>query len=129
MVTSHLFSIQNWQPATVNELLKLHWSAAAKLKKRDKGYIAVHSLKVPKAKGKRQVILTIYLGYKQRGADPDAYFKSLLDALVHNQLLVDDSPKWCELMPVRYDRHSDRQKETVIELIDVADVPKRRVGW
>lgn len=125
-MNSFRISIQDWHPATLNELLKNRWEAA-KLKKRDKGYIVAHSLKVPKATCKRQVILTIFLGHKQRGADPDAYWKSLCDALVHARLLVDDSAKWCELSSVRYDRHPDRQKETVIELIDI-ETPKR-VGW
>lgn len=130
MVTSHYIAIQDWHPTPVNKLLSGHWSKGHKLKKLDREYIAIAAKAIPQAMRKRQVILTIYLGKGQRGCDPDAYWKSTLDALVHAGLLKDDSPKYCELMPVRYDRHDDRQKETVIELIDVDDEPKRkRAGW
>jgi hypothetical protein len=57
------------------------------------------------------------LGPRQRGADPDAYWKSLLDALVHAGLLVDDSPKWCELGPVRFERECRRKPAIQLELM------------
>lgn len=114
--------IQNWQPTSINKWLGKHWSVNSKSKKIDKEIIGAMCLsnRVPKATGKRTVGLTIYLGYRQRGCDPDNLWKGVLDALKHAGMLIDDSAKWCELMPIRFDRHPDRQKETIIELIEAS---------
>ena len=40
----------------------------------------------------------------QRGADPDAYNKSLNDALVHSKLLVNDNRQYVENAPATYSR-------------------------
>jgi len=113
-----IVTIPNWHPATTNQLLQGHWSKGAKLKKNDAAIIAGYFTISPKAKQKRLLKLSIGLGYKQRGCDPDAYFKSLLDALVKAGMLVDDSPKWVELAPVEYYR-TDALPETRITLEDI----------
>jgi Holliday junction resolvase RusA-like endonuclease len=116
--TTHRIPIPDWIPATCNQLLQSRWGGARRKKADREQVIAsawMHA--VPKAAGKRRVTLTVILGPRQRGADVDAYYKSLCDALVHAKMLVDDSPKWCELAPVRYERGPG--KGSVIELEDI----------
>lgn len=115
--------IDRWHPATVNQLLKNRWEGA-RLKKRDKKIIAETCmvLKPPKATGKRRVHLTIVLKSRQRGADVDAQFKSLLDALKHAGLLVDDNSKYAELAPVEYLRGDSFKWGTLILLEDIGDL-------
>lgn len=117
---SYVITISEWNPATINQLLAGHWSKGAKLKKHDKRIVWTASLecKVPKATVKRLVGLTINLGKGQRACDPDAYWKSLLDALVKCGMLVNDSPKWVELLPVKYTRDGGK-KHTIITLTDM----------
>lgn len=62
---------------------------------------------VPKAAGRRRVSLLVVLGPRQRGADPDAYFKALGDALVSAGAVVDDSRHWIEWGPVTYERGAE----------------------
>ena len=95
--------IPNWHPTPLNKLLG-DWRVSSKRKKADRNLIACYTHHLPKAGQKRRVTLTIILGKGQRGCDPDAYWKSLLDALVHAGQLNDDSPKWCELAPVQFER-------------------------
>lgn len=114
----HEIIIQNWHPATINKLLNSHFMVAHKLKNRDKVEVRYSSNHVPKATTKRRVELIIELGKGQRAADPDAYFKSLGDALVNAGLLVNDSHKWVEWMPVKYERG---KKKTTIRLYDCTD--------
>jgi Holliday junction resolvase RusA-like endonuclease len=72
---------------------------------------------VPPAAGKRRVSLTLTLAPRQRGADPDAYRKSLLDALTHAGMLLDDNRQGVELGPVQFIR--GEHKATAILLEDV----------
>lgn len=102
MINSWTISIPNWQPAKINEWDGCHWSKRAKLKKSDRNIIKHYSKHVPEAAGKRLVKLVIQLGYRQRGGDPDSPWKSLLDALTANKLLVDDNKEYVELAPVEY---------------------------
>lgn len=104
--------------ARLNQLLG-DWRRAARLKARDRRIIglAVLAAGIPRAAAKRRVSLTITLGPRQRGADPDAYFKSTLDSLVHCGMLKDDSRHWCELGPVSYSRGPVAQ--TTITLEDI----------
>lgn len=98
--------IDNWHPIRTNQLLSVHWAKRSALKNRDKSIISgiVFNKQIPPAEIKRQVELTIGLGYRQRGGDPDAYTKSLADALVANKLLKDDRKEWVEFLPVKYER-------------------------
>jgi hypothetical protein len=114
-------TVPGWHPARLNELLPNRWQAH-KLKKRDRSAIAFWSVMcngpfVPEATGPRRVHLSITLGKGQRAADPDAYWKSLLDALVACKLLVDDNRQNVVLDPVEFSR--GKEPETTVELYDL----------
>lgn len=111
--------IPNWHPTPLNKLIGKHHHVAHRLKSRDKHFVGVYSkFKTTIATTKRRVHLHIILGPGQRKCDPDAYFKSLLDALTHHGLLVNDSDNWVELSPVRYSR-STTSWGTEISLVDI----------
>lgn len=110
--------IPNWRPSTVNQLMNCHWAVASRMKKSDAGMLWRYCSYIPKAEKKRLIKIKIYLQGKQKEADPDAYWKSLLDGLVLNGLLVDDSSKWVELMPVEYEHHAITAG-TEINLLDI----------
>lgn len=113
----HEIIIPNFHPARLNQLIGCyHWSKAHKLKKSDAKMIAAYSRHVEKAVGKRKVKLIVTMGPRMRCPDVDSFWKSTLDALVQCKLLVDDSPKWCEIMPVIYER--GQAKGTIIRLYD-----------
>lgn len=118
-MSTWVLEISNWHPARLNQWDGRHWSVRNKLKKQSKKIIfgAMLEQQIPKATGKRQVQLFIGLGYRQRGGDPDSYFKDAIDALVHNGLLVNDSKEWVEVLPVKYDRTV--KPMTRITLIDI----------
>ena len=114
--------IPNFFPTPLNKLL-CHWAVAAKYKKKDRQMIAAYGAmhKVPKATRKRRVTLRIYLQKRQRAWDPDALWKSTLDALVHAGLLTNDNKEGCELAPVEYCRLNNEahKTETMIILEDI----------
>lgn len=64
--------------------------------------IMAYSRGIPKATCKRRVEFIIY-AKGGRSCDPDAYFKSGLDALVQNGLLTEDDKHGVVLMPVQYE--------------------------
>lgn len=101
----HTLWVPHWHPAPLNQLVG-HRMKAGRLKKTDRDMVAAYALlqRTPKASGKRRVQLEIVLGKGQRKHDPDAFFKSLLDALVKAELLVDDSDRWVVCDPVVYSR-------------------------
>lgn len=111
--------IDNWQPTRLNQLLNCQWRKNARLKKTDAAIIAVSILgaDVPRAEIKRRVSVEIILGPRQRAADPDAYWKSLLDGLVVCGALVDDSRTWCELGSVSFQRGKRRARILKLENI------------
>ncbi len=111
--------IERWHPARLNELMGGHWSKGHKLKKRDRQILWAYAQGKPKATGKRQVELTIILKPRQRAADPDAQWKSTLDALKHAGMIVDDNRQGVELLPVRYKRGTEASWGTIIELWDI----------
>lgn len=115
-MTARLF-IPSWHPAPLNKL-KGHWGIGHKLKKADREMVAMYArlMSVPKATGKRRVLLTIILAPGKRGCDPDAYWKSLLDALVQAGLLIGDNPNGVELPPVIFERGTADRWGTLIEL-------------
>lgn len=106
--------IPNWHPAPLNKLLGGHWSKGAKFKSTDRAIVAAYAKPFAKAQGKRRVTLRIVLGKGERACDPDAFWKSLLDALVQCGMLVDDNRQNVELMPVRFDRGA-RRSEIMLE--------------
>ena len=115
----HVLVIPKWHPARINQWEGRHWTVKARLKKSDQEIVWTYSrlAGLPTAEGKRRVRLTIVLGPRQRGGDPDAYWKSLLDALVCAGQLVDDSRQWVTTCPVKYERSAERA--TRIELEDL----------
>lgn len=106
----------NWHPARLNQLLYAHWAKCHRLKRTDATVIALGVLGagVPRADTARRVSLEITLAPRQRAADPDAYWKSLLDGLVACGALVNDSHVWCELGGVKFLR--GQRAKTVIRL-------------
>ncbi len=111
--------IEHWHPAKLNELMGGHWSRGHRLKKRDREIIWAYSQKAAHAIHKRRVELTITLKKGQRAADPDAQWKSLLDALKHAGLIVEDNRQGVELLPVRYERGTETDWGSVIRLWDL----------
>jgi len=141
--TTHTIRIPDWNPTLLNKLLGSHWARAARLKEMDKEIVSVMAYRqsVPKVKlvrgpdriegGKvypgrlrkgtgprRRVSLLIQLEAGQRRGDRDGYWKSVLDALVACQRLVNDSPVWCEQGPVEFERTG--RIGTIITLEDLA---------
>lgn len=113
-----------WRPASLNELLAAGPYGANRLKKRDLEFVRVYAwlAGVPRASGPRRVSLEITVPKGQRRWDPDAFWKSLLDALVRDGKLVDDGPKWCLNGPVSYVRGEELLTKIIIE--DVAADPE-----
>lgn len=113
----HRLTVVGWHPARLNQLLAGHWSRGHRFKKADRQIVALAARcqKIPPALGKRRVSLVIVLGPRQRAGDPDAYWKSLLDALTHSGLLVDDNRQGVELGPVEFRRGRERATEILLE--------------
>lgn len=114
----HVIIITGWHPAPLNKLVNSHWATAHKLKKRDKKEIFYASRHISAANSKRKVEVIIELAKGKRACDPDAYFKSLGDALTAAGMLVNDSYKWVEWMPVKYERGVTK---TTVRLYDCDD--------
>jgi len=119
-VSTHTLTVDGWHPARLNQLLA-HWAVRARLKRADREMVALHArlAGVPPATGKRRVSLVLTLGPRQRGGDPDAYWKSVLDALVHAGLLLDDNRQGVELGRVAFRRGEIKATRIVLE--DVED--------
>lgn len=117
---TYTITIPNWHPTRLNELLGNHFQAS-RLKKADREMVGIYAFtsEVPHAQGKRRVTLKITLGPGERGGDADAYWKSLLDALVCCGRLVDDNSQQCEIVPVQYDR-GERKTVIILEDLDPA---------
>lgn len=109
-------TIPNWHPARLNQFAGRHWSVGHRLKFQDRSmvmvYAKLHNTKL--ATVKRRVSLVIVLEPGKRRPDADAYWKSLLDALVSCGQLVDDGPKWCEIGSVTYER-GERGSRIILE--------------
>jgi hypothetical protein len=103
---THVVTIPGWRPALLNELMGRHPHAVARRKRVDRDLVAGYCrlAELPGAAGRRRVSLVITLGPRGRECDPDAPWKSLLDALVQAGALVDDSADWCELGTVAHAR-------------------------
>ncbi len=115
---SWLVAIAGWHPARLNHLMRGHWSNGHRLKRLDKNLVALSVLGagVPRAEDRRKVELTIVLGPRMRGGDPDAYWKSLLDALVACGALKGDSKEWVEYEQPTYARSA--QHATLIQITE-----------
>jgi hypothetical protein len=118
----HRIEIPQWRPASLNDMLCCHWTTANRLKKSDRETITAYSIKseIPKAEGKRRVSLEIHISGRQQEADPDAYWKSLLDGLTRCGMLVDDQAKYCQMGTVTYYREeSPEARKTIVVLEDL----------
>ncbi len=120
-MATHILIITRWRPTLLNEM-KGHWARGHRLKSADAEIVAAHAKEqaIPIATSKRRVSLRFYLGKGQRKWDPDAPWKSCLDALKRCQLLVNDSPAWSEMGPVEFIRlkkkdTSEPRTEIVLE--------------
>ncbi len=114
-------TIPGWHPARLNDLLG-HWSIRQRRKRSDRELVAFYALeqRIPPATGRRRVDLTLTLARRQRAGDPDAYWKSLLDALTAAGLLRDDNRQGVELGRVAFARGDC--PATVIELEDLPPI-------
>jgi Holliday junction resolvase RusA-like endonuclease len=115
--TTHVLTIPSRHPTRLNELLHVHWGKAARLKRQDRFMVAHHARLqgIPPATAKRRVSLVLTLAPRQRAGDPDAYWKSTLDALVHADLLLDDNRQGVELGTVEFQRGPMRGTEIRLE--------------
>lgn len=135
MINQWTVEIPDWHPVRTNQLIGADWRSVYKLKKEQHFLVAMSFWRasVPPAdrtvdgyptQRKRRVSLTIVLGPRQRGGDPDAYWKVLLDSLVKCHILVDDRKEWVELAPVQYER--GKKPATIIMLEDLEPIEKKR---
>jgi hypothetical protein len=124
MPTNNVYTltIPGWQPARVNQWDGRHWAVRARAKKADRELVGAYArlAGIPPASGKRRVSLTLTLAPRQRAGDPDAYFKSLLDALVHAGPLLDDNRQGVELGGVEFERGAEHATRVLLE--DLAGV-------
>jgi hypothetical protein len=114
----YVLTVLGWTPAPLNQLDRNRWTRS-KLKSHDRKVVgcAQHLVGIPPAEGRRSVSLQLVIPPGERRCDPDAYWKSTLDALVHAKLLVNDSPKWVKHGAVGYAR--DHTRATRIILHDI----------
>lgn len=116
----YVLVIDKWWPATVNKMNR-SVRTRIRLKKADRNLVCAYCLKnrIPVATGPRLVHLTVVRGKSQKGRDidPDAPWKSLLDALVKAKMLIDDSRLYCRPGETFYERGEERGCR--IELIDI----------
>lgn len=116
--------IPNWIPARLNQLMGNRKRAGA-LKKRDKLKIAIEQRfrPIPEATGRRRVTIEITYAKGDRQADPDAYQKSVHDALVKAKLLKNDTNRWVEMTHPIYlptnPRYRTERRMTRIILEDI----------
>lgn len=88
-------------PPSLNRLLNMHWAKRGRIKEEWSRLVwAAYMEKYgdwtmvpPHEHGCRNVLLEYYFRTNRR-RDADNYQKIILDALVANGLLVDDSPEW-----------------------------------
>lgn len=127
-MATHEIKIPNWRPARLNQFTDKSWYVRSKLKGADFKTIAtyVKSLGVPPATGRRKVSLLVVLGKRQRECDPDAFWKSLNDALKKAGMLIDDNRNGCQLGEVEFVRSHDGSSSTTIILEDVGPAAKIR---
>jgi Holliday junction resolvase RusA-like endonuclease len=107
-------------PPTCNQLFRAKLRHRMRLSKQWSTIVAIacNAAEVPAATCKRRVSIEITLGPRRRGADADAFFKAVLDALVSCSRLVDDSPKWVEITTPTFARGAEDATAIVLE-----DVP------
>ena len=108
-------------PLSMNERERTHWA----IRSRELAQIttAIHYLaaeqRIPKAKGRRSVLVTIHKSLRSRVTDDpanrDSRAKSILDAMVATGLLVDDDDTHLEWLGV-VEGERLRAKQTVVTI-------------
>ena len=96
----YVLEISGFHPTLLNAMLRKHWRVVSRLKNADTQRIVVEcrTQRIPKATGKRRVILTWVMAPRNKPIDADAPWKNLLDGLVAAGALKDDTLEWCELV-------------------------------
>lgn len=124
---THTLEIPDWHPARLNQFIGRAWPVVARLKKIDRTIVTAEARNagVPLATTRRHVGLTIVLGPRGRASDPDAYWKSLLDALVCAGLLVDDSAKFVAYDCPTFERGPARLTRVLLTDLDDLPLPPR----
>lgn len=126
MGQTQTLTIHGWLPTRLNQLIG-HRRKAGALKKRDRIVIsnAARFQGIEMASGPRKVGIELTFGKGDRSGDPDAYYKSLLDGLVHAGLLTGDTYRRVQFTQPVFKRASKRK--TVITLEDVeVEGPRRQ---
>jgi hypothetical protein len=120
MTGHYVLTVDRWHPARLNQWDGRHWARRHRMKRADLELVALlaRSAGIPPAKGKRRVSLRLTLAPRQRAADPDAFWKSTLDALVHAGLLLDDNRQHVELGDVTFARGPVRRTDIVLDDLD-----------
>ena len=109
----YVLVIDRWHPYMINQLMQ-RVKSRIRMKKVDRNMVCGYCLKnrIPLATGPRQVNLTIVLGPRQRAGDPQAYEKSLGDALVHARMLIDDNRQYVRWAPTEYNGQMSAEPES-----------------
>jgi hypothetical protein len=112
---TYTITIPDHTPLALNRLLRIHPRRRGKVLRGEANLVAAYAYLtgVPRATGRRRVALQVTM--PGCGIDPDAAWKSLLDALVTCGLLRDDSAAWCELGPVAITRGAYRKTIIILE--------------
>jgi hypothetical protein len=118
---TYAFGIPEWHPTPINKLMRMHRFKRGRAVKVEYAMVAAYVLnaQVSKAIGRRRVSVTFVLKPKQRGCDPDAQLKGLLDGLKRCGAIVDDNRTRIELTPVQYRRGTATNWGTEITLEDI----------
>lgn len=106
-MTEYSIFIPKWRHASLNQLMSCHWREKARLKKRDKNIVHYYTRKIPKATGKRRIDIHTVLRKHAHERDVDGEYKSILDALVHAGMLIDDNRAGVEIGEATYSRDHD----------------------
>ena len=118
--------IDGWHPAAHNSHSHgQHYMVRARIKEGDRDLVIAEAgrQKLIPATGRRRVDLLIVLKKGQIAPDPDAFWKSALDALVKAKLLTKDTRKGVVQGSVDYKRSGTAEKWTEITLTDVEPAP------
>jgi Holliday junction resolvase RusA-like endonuclease len=118
-MNEYIITIPDWMPTPLNKLLSAHWAKRSKMKNADYKVIDhyVRLARIPIKSVKKRVQITLCYPKGERMLDPDACLKSLLDGLVKAYALWNDSPKFCEIMPVESVR--GEKKSTTIRITEI----------
>jgi hypothetical protein len=116
---TYTFSIPNYLPARLNEIMWCHWRVVASRKKLDANTVAYYAIanRIPRAECRRRLDLHITLPPRGRKGDEGNWWKSIEDALVHAGMLIDDNDKWYEKGKVTFCRGP--AKATLITLTNL----------